>query len=145
MTLVSIACKRNLTYVNNQLKTVFLCAPSRQTVTWLTTQGALVCMSRRDMLVYPGDVIICRRSCAEPGSCLFAVHFLPHNVTFNIHRWCQASPCGGNWRLCTSWSACQNALKPDRDNFLLSTRYSFYFVQRVNISKLIFVNLQQEV
>ena len=65
------------------------------------TLGALVCMSRRDMPVYPGDVIICRRSCAEPGSCLFAVHFLPHDVTFSIHRWCQAPPCGGNWLLCT--------------------------------------------
>ena len=30
MTLVSIACKRNLTYVNNYLKTIFLCASSRQ-------------------------------------------------------------------------------------------------------------------
>ena len=57
--------------------------------------GALVCMSRRGMPVYPGDVIICRRSCAEPWSCLFAVHFLPHDVTFTIYRWCQAPSCGG--------------------------------------------------
>ena len=52
-------------------------------------------MSRRGMPVYPGDVIICRRSCAEPWSCLFAVHFLPHDVTFTIYRWCQAPSCGG--------------------------------------------------
>ena len=60
------------------------------------TVGALVCMSRRDIPVCPGDVIICRRSCAEPGSGLFAAHFLPHDVTFNINRWCQVPPCGGN-------------------------------------------------
>ena len=35
MTLVSISCKRNLTYINNYLKTAFLCAPSRQTHDWL--------------------------------------------------------------------------------------------------------------
>ena len=37
--------------------------------------GALVCMSRRDIPVCPGDVIICRWSCAEPGSGLFAAIF----------------------------------------------------------------------
>ena len=57
-----------------------------------------VCMSRRDMPVYPGDVIICRRSCAESGFRLFAMHFLLHDVTFNIHWWCQAPPCGGKSR-----------------------------------------------
>ena len=46
--------------------------------------GAIVCMSRRDMPVYLGDVTICWRSCAEPGSGLFGVHFLPHDVTFSI-------------------------------------------------------------
>ena len=43
----------------------------------LLTKGALVCMSRWDMPVHPGGVIICRRSCAEPGCCFFAAHFLP--------------------------------------------------------------------
>ena len=52
-------------------------------------------MSRRDMPVCPGDVIICRRSCPEPGSGLFAAHFLPHDVTFSIDRWCQVPSCGG--------------------------------------------------
>ena len=62
--------------------------------------GALVCMSRRDIPVCPGDVIICRRSCAEPGSGLFAAHLLPHDVTLGINRWCQVPPaCGGiAWR-----------------------------------------------
>ena len=91
----------------------------------MKTEGELVCMSRRDMPVYPGDVIICRRSCAEPGSGLFAVHFLPHDVTFIIHRWCQAPPCGGNWRSYTSRSAGQNALRPWPRWFLLITRYCF--------------------
>ena len=63
-------------------------------------QGALVCMSRRDMPVCPDDVITCRRSCAEPGSGLFAVHFIPQDVTFSINRWCQVPPCGGNWSIC---------------------------------------------
>ena len=38
MTLVSIGCKRNLTYINNYLKTTFLCAPSRQTHDWLCAE-----------------------------------------------------------------------------------------------------------
>ena len=38
MTLVSIGCKRNLTYINNYLKTAFLCAPSRQTHDWLCAE-----------------------------------------------------------------------------------------------------------
>ena len=38
MTLVSIGCKRNLTYVNNHLQTVFPCAPSRQTHDWLNAE-----------------------------------------------------------------------------------------------------------
>ena len=59
------------------------------------TSGALVCMSRRDIPVCPGDVIICRRSCAEPGFGLFAAHFLPHDVTFSINRWCQVPPGEG--------------------------------------------------
>ena len=78
------------------------------------------------MPVYPGDIIICRRSCAEPGSDLFAVHFLPHDVTFSIHRWSLSPPCGGNWRLYTSRSAGQNALRPWPWYFLLLiTRYCF--------------------
>ena len=73
--------------------------------------GALVCMSRRDIPVCPGDVIICRRSCAEPGFGLFAAHFLPHDVTFSINRWCQVPPCGENWSMYTSRSSGQNALR----------------------------------
>ena len=38
MILVSIGCKRNLTYINNYLKTAFLCAPSRQTHDWLCAE-----------------------------------------------------------------------------------------------------------
>ena len=68
-------------------------------------------MSRRDIPVCPGDVIICRRSCAEPGSGLFVAHFLPHDVTFSIIRWCQVPPCGGNWRMYMSRSWGQNALR----------------------------------
>ena len=37
------------------------------------------------MPVYPGDVIICRRSCPEPVAGLFAEHFLQHGVVFSIH------------------------------------------------------------
>ena len=88
------------------------CNLLHMTSTQCITMGALVCMSRWDMPVCPGDVIICRWSCAEPGSGLFAVHFLPHDVTFSIHRWCQAPPCGGSWRMYTSRSSGQNALKP---------------------------------
>ena len=87
--------------------------------------GALVCMSRRDIPVCPGDVIICRRSCAEPGFGLFAAHFLPHDVTFSINRWCQVPPCGGNWSMYTSRSSGQNALRPWPWSFLLITRYCF--------------------
>ena len=83
-----------------------------RTLISLKTMGALVCMSRRDMPVCPGDVIICRWACAEPGSGLFAVHCLPHDVTFSIHRWCQAPPCGGTWRMFTSRSSGQNELRP---------------------------------
>ena len=90
-----------------------------------TTLGALVCMSRWDIPVCPGDVIICRLSCAEPGSGLFAPQFLPHDVTFNINRWCQVPPCGGNWRMYTSRSSGQNALRPWSWFFLLITRYCF--------------------
>ena len=91
----------------------------------LLTMGALVCMSRWDIPVCPGDVIICRRSCAEPGSGLFAAHFLPHDVTFSINRWYQVPPCGGNWLMCTSRSWGQMHSKPDRDHFLLIRRYCF--------------------
>ena len=35
MTLVCIGCKHNLTYINNYLRSAFLCAPSRQTHDWL--------------------------------------------------------------------------------------------------------------
>ena len=87
--------------------------------------GALVCMSRRDIPVCPGDVIIYRRSCAEPGSGLFAVHFLPHDVTFSINRWCQVPPCGGNWSMYTSRSSGQNALRTWPWSFLLIMRYCF--------------------
>ena len=34
------------------------------------------------MPVHPGDVIICRQSCAEPGFGLFTMHILPHDVAF---------------------------------------------------------------
>ena len=88
-------------------------------------QGALVCMSRRDIPVCPGDVIICRRSCAEPGSGLFVVHFFPHGVTFSINQWCQVPPCGGNWCMYTSRSSGQNALRTWPWSFLLITRYCF--------------------
>ena len=37
-TLVSIGCKCNLTYINNYLKTAFLCAPFRQTHDWLCAE-----------------------------------------------------------------------------------------------------------
>ena len=80
-------------------------------------------MSRRDIPVCSGDVIICRRSCAEPGFGLFAAHFLPHDVTFSINRWCQVPPCRENWTLYTSRSSGQMHSEPDRDNFLLITRY----------------------
>ena len=86
---------------------------------------ALVCMSRRDIPVCPGDVIICRRSCAEPGFGLFATHFLPHDVTFSINRWCQVPPCGGNWIMYMSRSPGQMHSQPDRDHFLLIMRYCF--------------------
>ena len=93
------------------------------------TLGALVRMSRWDIPwdipVCPGDVIICRRSCAEPGSGLFAVHFLPHDVTFSINRWCQVPPCGGNWSEYTSRSSGQNTLRTWPWSFLLITRYCF--------------------
>ena len=73
----------------------------------------------------PGDVIICRRSCAEPGFGLFAAHFLPHDVTFSINRWCQVPPCGGNWNMYTWRSSGQNALRTWPWSFLLITRYCF--------------------
>ena len=38
MTLESIGCKCNLTYINNYIKTAFLCAPSRQTHDWLCAE-----------------------------------------------------------------------------------------------------------
>ena len=38
MTLVCIGCKHNLTYINNYLRSAFLCAPSRQTHDWLYTE-----------------------------------------------------------------------------------------------------------
>ena len=38
MILVRIGCKRNLTYINNYLKTAFLCALSRQTHDWLCAE-----------------------------------------------------------------------------------------------------------
>ena len=87
--------------------------------------GALVCMSRRDIPVCPGDVIICRRSCAEPGFGLFAAHFLPHDVTFSINRGCQVPPCGGNWNMYTSRSSGQNALRTWPWSFLSITRCCF--------------------
>ena len=63
--------------------------------------GALVCMSRRDMPVYPGDVIICRRSCAEPGSCLFAVHFCSGSAGAFVVALSVALPRGGGgYSLC---------------------------------------------
>ena len=89
------------------------------------SKGALVCMSRRDIPVCPGDVIICRRSCAEPGFGLFAAHFLPHDVTFSINRWCQVPPCGGNWNMYTPRSSGQNALRTWPWSFLLITRGCF--------------------
>ena len=49
-------------------------------------EGAFVSMYRWDMPAYPGDVIICRRSCAVPRSGLFATHFLPHDAAFSIHH-----------------------------------------------------------
>ena len=107
--------------------------------------GGLVCMSRWDILVCPGDVIICRRPCAEPGSGLFAAHFLPHDVTFSINRWCQVPPCGGNCHMYTSRSSGQNALRPWPWYFFVVHETLFYFVQRLNISKLIFMLLKQEV
>ena len=73
-------------------------------------KGAPVCMSQPDMPVYPGDVIICRRSCAKPDYGLFVAYFLPHVVAFSIHRWCQAPPCGGKWCMYRSRSSGQNAL-----------------------------------
>ena len=82
-------------------------------------------MSRRDIPVCPGDVILCRRSCAEPGSGLFAAHFPPHDVIFSINRWCQVPPCGGNWRMYTSRSSGQNALRTWPWSFLLITRCCF--------------------
>ena len=89
-------------------------------VSWSEAVGALVCMSRRDVPVCPGDVIICRRSCAEPGSGLFVPQFLPHDVTFTINWWCQVP-------LAEAIGACirQDRLAemhsdPDRDFFLLS-------------------------
>ena len=96
-------------------------------------------MSRRDIPVCPSDVMICRRSCAEPGSGLFAAHFLPHDVTFSINRWCQVPPCGENWRMYTSRSSCQNALRPWPWSYFVDHEILFYFVQRVNISKLIYL------
>ena len=80
----------------------------------------------RQLRLMHGDVIICRRSCAEPGSDLFAMHFLPHDVTFSIHRWCQ-SPLAEEidaYRY-TSKSEGQNALRPWPWYFLLITRYCF--------------------
>ena len=82
-------------------------------------------MSRRDIPVCPGDVIICRRSCAEPGFGLFAAHFLPHDVTFSINRWCQVPPCGGNWNMYTPRSSGKNALRTWPWSFLLITRGCF--------------------
>ena len=70
-----------------------------------------------------GHVIICRRSCAQSGSGLFASHFLLHDVAFRIHQWCQATPCGGSWRMCTSRMSGKNALRPWL--FSLITRYCF--------------------
>ena len=109
----------------------------------MQTKGAFVCMSRRDMPVHPSDVITCRRSCAEPGSGLFAVHFLPHDATFSIHRCCQAPSCRGNWRVYTSSSSGQNALRPWPWWYFVDHEILFYSVQRVNISKLISKYLQQ--
>ena len=93
------------------------------------TLGALISMSRRDIPVCPGDVIICRRSCAEPGSGLFAPQFLPHDVTFTINWWCQVPPCWGNWRMYTSRSSGRNALRPWPwfFFFFVITRYCFAF------------------
>ena len=107
--------------------------------------GALVCMSRWDMPAYPGDVIICWRSCAVPRSGLFATNFLPHDAAFSIHRRCHAPPRGGNWHMYTSRSSGQKALTPFRWSFFVDHEKLFYFVQWVNISKLIFTYLQQEV
>ena len=87
--------------------------------------GALVCMSRRDIPVCPGDVIICRRWCAELGFGLFATHSLPHDVTFSINRWCQVPPCGENWSMHTSRSSGQNALRTWPWSFLLIMRCCF--------------------
>ena len=86
-------------------------------------------MSRRDIPVCPGDVIICRRSCAELGSGLFAPQFLPHDVPFTINWWCQVPPCGGNWRMYTSRSS---ACRPKCTQtltviFFVITRYCFAF------------------
>ena len=106
--------------------------------------GALVCMSRRDIPVCPGDVIICRRSCAEPGSGLFAAYFLPHDVTLRFNQWCQVPPRGGNWPIYMSRSSGQNALRPWPWSYFVDPEILFYFVQRVSISKLICIYLQRE-
>ena len=82
-------------------------------------------MSWRDIPVCPGDVIICRRSRADPGTGLFAAHFLPQDVTFSINRWYQVPPCGGNWSMYTSRSSGQMHSEPDRGHFLLITWYCF--------------------
>ena len=82
-------------------------------------------MSRRDMPVYPCDVIISRRSCADPGSDLFAAHFLPHNAV-------SALTGGARCRLAEEIDEyigqdCQAKMHsdPDRDRFSLITSYCF--------------------
>ena len=91
-----VVCDSSLFSLEIAVSTKLLTSDGARTKTSVSLRGALVCMSRRDILVCPGDVILCRRSCAEPGSGLFAAHFPPHDVTFSINRWCQVPPCGGN-------------------------------------------------
>ena len=93
--------------------------------------GALVCMSRRDTPVYPGDVINGRWSGGEPGTCFFVVHFLPHDVNFSIHRCCQAPSRGGKWRMYTSRSSGQHLLRPWPWWLFVDHEILFYFVQEL--------------
>ena len=79
-------------------------------------------MSRWYMPVYPSDVMIYRLPCAEPGSELSAAHFLPHDVAYSIHRWCQAPPCREIDAYIRQDRQAKMRSDPDRDSFSLITR-----------------------
>ena len=85
--------------------------------------GALVCMSRWDIPACPGDVIKCQRSCAVPGSGLFAAHF-PRTMSL------LALIGGARCPLVDEIDAYMRQdlqakmhSDPDRDDFLLITKY----------------------